>query len=37
MIDTYMQKDSKDWIIQNDLFFNLHTGNEKCLKKIKND
>ena len=30
MIDIYTQKkDSKDWIIQNDLYFNLNTGNEE--------
>lgn len=36
--DRYIQKkDSKDWIIQNDLFFNLHTGNEEMSEKDKND
>lgn len=30
MIDIYTEKkDSKDWILQNDLYFNLYTGNEK--------
>ncbi|MCD7820198.1 MAG: DUF4869 domain-containing protein [Lachnospiraceae bacterium] len=30
MIDIYTKKkDSKDWIIQNDLFFNLYTSNEE--------
>ena len=30
MIDIYTEKiDSKDWIIKNDLFFNLNTGNEE--------
>ena len=29
MIDIYTEKkESKDWIIQNDLYFNLNTGNE---------
>ena len=29
MIDIYTNKiDSKDWILQNDLYFNLNTGNE---------
>ena len=33
MIDIYTEKkDSKDWIIQNDLYFNLNTSNEE--KKI---
>ena len=36
MIDIYTEKkDSKDWIIQNDLFFNLHTGNEEMSEKDK--
>ncbi len=36
MIDIYTEKkDSKDWIIQNNLFFNLHPAMRKCLKKIK--
>ncbi len=25
----YRKKDSKDWILQNDLYFNLNTGNEE--------
>lgn len=30
MIDIYTEKqDSKDWIFQNDLYFNLNTGNEE--------
>ena len=30
MIDIYTEKEnSKDWIIQNDLFFNLYTSNEE--------
>lgn len=30
MIDIYTEKrDSKDWILQNDLYFNLNTANEK--------
>lgn len=30
MIDVFTQKkDSKDWILQNDLYFNLYTGNEE--------
>ena len=30
MIDIYTEKKaSKEWIIQNDLYFNLHTGNEE--------
>lgn len=30
MIDIYTEKrDSKDWILQNDLYFNLHTSNEE--------
>ena len=30
MIDIYTEKiDSPDWIIQNDLFFNLYTSNEE--------
>ena len=34
MIDIYTEKkDSADWIIQNDLYFNLHTGNEEMSEK----
>ena len=34
MIDIYTEKkDSKDWILQNDLFFNLNTSNEKMSEK----
>ena len=34
MIDICTQKsDSKDWICQNDLYFNLNTGNEEMSKK----
>ena len=30
MIDIYTEKkDTKDWIIKNDLFFNLNTSNEE--------
>ena len=30
MIDIYTdKKESKDWILQNDLYFNLNTGNEE--------
>ena len=30
MIDIYTKKkESKDWIFQNDLYFNLNTGNEE--------
>ena len=30
MIDIYTEKKkSKDWILQNDLYFNLKTGNEE--------
>ena len=30
MIDIYTEKkNSKDWILQNDLYFNLHTSNEE--------
>ena len=29
MIDIYTEKrDSKDWILRNDLYFNLYTSNE---------
>ena len=35
MIDIYTEKkESKDWIIQNDLYFNLNTGNEEIQKNI---
>ena len=31
MIDIYTEKkDSKDWILQNDLYFNLNTSNEEA-------
>ena len=34
MIDIYTEKeDSKDWILQNDLYFNLNTSNEKMSEK----
>ena len=34
MIDIYTEKkNSKDWIIQNDLYFNLNTGNEEMTDK----
>lgn len=30
MIDIYTEKkEAKDWILQNDLYFNLNTGNEE--------
>lgn len=36
MIDIYTEKkDSKDWIIQNDLYFNLNTSNEIMSDKEK--
>lgn len=34
MIEIYTEKkNSKDWIIQNDLYFNLNTGNEEMTEK----
>lgn len=34
MIDIYTEKkNSKDWILQNDLYFNLNTGNEEMSEK----
>lgn len=34
MIDIYTEKrDSKDWILQNDLYFNLNTSNEEMPQK----
>ena len=34
MIDIYTNKiNSKDWILQNDLYFNLNTGNEEMSQK----
>ena len=34
MIDIYTNKiNSKDWILQNDLYFNLNTSNEEMSKK----
>ena len=34
MIDIYTEKkESKDWILQNDLYFNLNTGNEEMSEK----
>lgn len=34
MIDIYTEKkDSKDWILKNDLFFNLNTSNEEMSQK----
>ena len=34
MIDIYTEKkESKDWIIQNDLYFNLNTSNEEMSKE----
>ena len=36
MIDIYTEKkESKDWIIQNDLYFNLNTGNEEMTQNEK--
>lgn len=36
MIDIYTEKkDSKEWILQNDLYFNLNTGNEEMSEKEK--
>ena len=33
MIDIYIEKkNSKDWILQNDLYFNLNTANEEMSK-----
>lgn len=37
MIDIYTEKkDSKDWIFQNDLYFNLNTGNEEMTQNEMN-
>jgi hypothetical protein len=37
MIDIYTEKkDSKDWILQNDLYFNLNTGNEEMSQSERN-
>ena len=34
MIDIYTEKkDSRDWIFQNDLYFNLHTCNEEMTQR----
>ena len=34
MIDIYTEKkDTRDWILQNDLYFNLYTGNEEMSPK----
>ena len=34
MINIYTEKkNSKDWILQNDLYFNLNTGNEEMSQK----
>ena len=34
MIEIYTEKaNSKDWIFQNDLYFNLNTGNEEMSQK----
>ena len=34
MINIYTEKkDSKDWILQNDLYFNLNAGNEEMSQK----
>lgn len=38
MIDIYTKKEnSKDWIIQNDHYFNLNTGNEEMPEKETRD
>lgn len=29
----YRKKDSNDWILQNDLYFNLNTSNEEMSQK----
>lgn len=37
MIDIYTEKkDAPDWILKNDLYFNLNTGNEEMTEKEKN-
>lgn len=37
MIDIYTKKkDAQDWILKNDLYFNLNTGNEEMTEKEKN-
>ena len=33
MIDIYTEKNSKEWILQNDLYFNLNTSNEEMSEK----
>ena len=33
MIDIYTEKNLKDCILQNDLYFNLNTGNEEMSQK----
>ena len=34
MIDIYTEKkNSKDWILKNDLYFNLNTSNEEMSKE----
>ncbi len=30
MIDIYRKKESKDWIFQNDLYFNLNVEMRRC-------
>ena len=36
MIDIYTEKkDAKDWILQNDLYFNLNTSNEEISENEK--
>ncbi len=35
MIYITEKKESKDWIIQNDLYFNLNTGNEEMTQNEK--
>ena len=37
MIDIYTEKkEAKDWILQNDLYFNLNTSNEEISENEKN-
>ena len=36
VIDIYTQKkESPDWILKNDLYFNLYTGNEEMTEQDK--
>lgn len=37
MIEIYtVKRESKDWILQNDLYFNLYTGNEEMSENERN-